>query len=227
MLNVLITNNHVINEDILYKNDQQITIYIKEEGKFKRLNLNNRLKYTKRKDEYDVTIIEIKEEDGINNYLDLDDKILNDILNNRNENDDYIDKTFYIIQYPEGELNVSYGILSNIYEDKKYKFNHKCSTKKGSSGSPVLTLKNKVIGFHSEGAKVYNIGRFLNEPIKDFIKQYFYYKNDDKSIIDYKINEIFLKEINNKFNMNIKNINVTGLNFFKEKNILMKMDFKN
>ena len=69
MLNVLITNNHVINEDILYKNDQQILIYIKEEGKFQKLNLNNRIKYTKGKDEYDITIIEIKEKDHIDKKI--------------------------------------------------------------------------------------------------------------------------------------------------------------
>ena len=31
-----------------------------------------------------ITIIEIKEEDGINKYLELDDKIINDIINNDN-----------------------------------------------------------------------------------------------------------------------------------------------
>ena len=38
------------------------------------------MKYTN--EEYDITIIEIKEEDNINHYLELDDIILNDILNN-------------------------------------------------------------------------------------------------------------------------------------------------
>ncbi len=36
LLKVLITNNHVIGEDILYKKDSKITIYIKEKKKNKR-----------------------------------------------------------------------------------------------------------------------------------------------------------------------------------------------
>ena len=94
-LKVLITNNHIINEEILYKNNQKISIYIKEEKKLKYLNLDNRIKYTNKKEEYDITIIELKDEDEINNFLELDDKIINDIIKNENENNDYIDKTFY------------------------------------------------------------------------------------------------------------------------------------
>ena len=74
----------------------------------------------------------MNEKDNINNYLELDDEL----------SEEYIDKTIYIIQYPEGELSVSYGILNNICIDKKYNFNHKCSTKGGSSGSPILNIKN-------------------------------------------------------------------------------------
>ena len=39
MLKVLITNNHIINGDILYKKDEKISIYIKQEKKLKELNL--------------------------------------------------------------------------------------------------------------------------------------------------------------------------------------------
>ena len=128
-LKVLITNNHIIDEDILYNKDKIISIYIKEKKKIKELNLSNRIKYTKNKEKYDITIIEIKEEEYINNFLELDDKIINDIINNENENVEFIDKTYYIIQYPEGELCVSFGIITNIFKDKEYKFNHKCSQK--------------------------------------------------------------------------------------------------
>ena len=71
------------------------------------------MKYTN--EEYDITIIEIKEEDKINNYLELDEIIINNIINNINKNKLYINKTIYIIQYPEGDLSVSYGLLENIY----------------------------------------------------------------------------------------------------------------
>ena len=159
LLPVLITNNHVINNDILNKENMKIKIDIKDEEDIKEIILNKRMKYTN--EEYDITIIEIKEEDNINNFLELDDIIINDILNNINKNKEYINKTIYIIQYPENNLSVSYGILEDIYLDKKYNFNHKCSTKFGSSGSPILNINNKIIGIHKEGTNQYNVGTFL------------------------------------------------------------------
>ena len=85
MLPVFITNNHIINKELF---NEKIQIKIKEEKNKKYINLNkNRKKYTNEK--YDITIIEIIEEDNINNYLELDDKILNDIINNENENEEY------------------------------------------------------------------------------------------------------------------------------------------
>ena len=131
MLPVFITNNHIINKELF---NEKIQIKIKEEKNKKYINLNkNRKKYTNEK--YDITIIEIIEEDNINNYLELDDIIINDIINNKNKNEVYKNRTIYIIQYPENELSVSYGILDNICVDNKYNFNHKFSTKRGSSDS--------------------------------------------------------------------------------------------
>ena len=199
MLSVFITNNHNIDEELLYKDNAIIEINIEEEINIKKLNLNNRMKYTNK--EYDITIIEIKNEDEINNYLELDDNIINDIINNNNRNDKYKDKTIYIIQYPKGELSVSYGILDNIYEDKKYNFNHKCSTEGGSSGSPILNINNKLIGIHKEGLTKYNKGTFLNYPIKEFIR--LYTENN------------LLKEFNKKYKLNIRDTNITELDLEK------------
>jgi len=220
MLPVLITNNHVINNDILNKDNMNIELDIKKEEKTKEIILKNRMKYTN--EEYDITIIEIKEEDNINNYLELDDIIINDILNNENYNKEYKNKTIYIIQYPENNLSVSYGILDKIYEDKKYNFNHKCSTKFGSSGSPILNINNKIIGIHKEGNNMnkYNKGTFLNYPIKEFIK------------LNNKNNEILLKEFNTKYNLNIKDTNINELNLIfgclgdEGLNDLCKIEFK-
>ena len=82
------------------------------------------MKYTNK--EYDSTIIELKEEDNIKNYIELDEKILNGI-NNDFFGKDYLDKTSYIIQYPKGYSSVSYGVIENIIENKAYEFLHKCS----------------------------------------------------------------------------------------------------
>ena len=146
MLPVLITNNHVIDDKSLYNEDTKIKIDIEEEKDSKIIDLKTRIKYTSEK--YDITIIELKEKDNINNYLDLDDCIMNDILDNIDKTQKLVDKTIYIIQYPKGELSASYGVLTGIYNGKNYSFIHKSSTDEGSSGSPVLNLNNKVIGLH-------------------------------------------------------------------------------
>ena len=98
------------------------------------------MKYTNK--EHDITIIEIKEEDNISNFLELDDLILSDLLENKNRNKDFEDNTLYITQYPLGNLSVSYGIFLNEYEDKKHIFRHKCSTNYGVSGSPIFNEKS-------------------------------------------------------------------------------------
>ena len=146
-LTVLITANHIINENILNEENRKISVKIEEENEKKIINLNNRKKYTN--EEYDITIIEIKEEDDIKNYLELDDVIISDLLKNNNKNEKLEDKTLYILHYPQAKLSVSYGIFVSIFEDKKYLFKHKCSTLVGSSGSPILNEdSHKVIGIH-------------------------------------------------------------------------------
>ena len=199
MLPVLITNNHIINNELLYKNNEKFEIDIYNESELKEIDINNRIKYTN--EEYDITIIEIKKEDKINNYLELDEMILNDIINNINKNKIYIKETIYIIQFPENKLSVSYGIIENIYKDRIYNFNHKCSTKGGSSGSPILNINNKLIGIHKGGYNnKNNIGTFLNYPIKEFIQLY------------RKKNELLIQEFNTKYELNIKDKNITELN---------------
>ena len=197
-LPVLITNNHIINEKHL--NDKEIFLNSEIQQR-KIINLNNRVKYTKK--EYDITIIEIKENDGIQNFLELDDIIISDIVKNDYRNDIFEDETIYIIQYPEGELSVSFGQLRKI-EKKEFEiiFEHSCNTKEGSSGSPILNKKNnKVIGVHKgahNNSNKYNIGSFLNEAIKEFIEKY--------------ESEKLLKEFNKKYNLNsIKDTNIKQL----------------
>ena len=78
MLKVFLTNNHIIKEELLYKEDEKIKIDIFEETEIKEINLNDRMKYTN--EEYDITIIEIKKKDKIKNYLKLNEVLINDIL---------------------------------------------------------------------------------------------------------------------------------------------------
>ena len=218
LLPVLITNNHLINKEIL-DNNEIITIKIKGELNEIRFNLKNRIKYTS--EIYDTTIIEIKEEDNINHFLKLDNKILEDITNNTDQNKEFKDESIYIIQYPEGELSVSFGILNNIYLDKKHTFTHLSSTRNGSSGSPILLINNRIIGIHKEGNNKYNSGTFLYYPIKEFIKQ---------NYLD--INSKLLKEFNEKFKCNIIDTEIGNLNLSKKLlgkealELLCKINFK-
>ena len=214
MLPIFITNNHIINQNYLDKKNN-IPIYIYENKEIiKEINIVNRMKYTN--EEYDVTIIEIKEEDNIKNYLELDDTLIN---NYNNDNREYIDETVYMMQYARGKLSVSYGIIKSIYQDKKYDFMHKCSGRFGSSGSPILNINNnKIIGIHKEGYKYkFNIGTFLNYPFKDFIQQF--YKNNRNNKIDKKYNNrdnkdnrIVLQEFITKYDLNLSDINNKLLN---------------
>ena len=82
---------------------------------------------------------------------------------------------------------------------KKNNFNHKCSTEGGSSGSPILNINNKLIGIHKEGDGYrYNLGTFLNYPIKEYIQ--LYTKNN------------LLQEFKTKYKLNITDTNITKLN---------------
>ena len=91
VLPVLMTCNHVINENLLFSENGKIILSIKNENEFIDFDLENRRKYTSR--EYDITIIEIKKTDKINNFLELDDIIFQDIISDKNLNKEYIDKT--------------------------------------------------------------------------------------------------------------------------------------
>ena len=177
----------------------------------KTINLNNRITYTN--PDYDITILELKEEkDEIKDYLELDELLLENILDSNNDNEDsnqiFIGETIYIMQYPEGKLSVSYGLLDKIIETKKYNFNHSCSTKGGSSGSPILNIStNKIVGIHKEGSEIfnYNRGTFLNKPIKEFIKQN-YFSNNKINFTNNQYNQNIIGTENFLYNNNLDNL---------------------
>ena len=153
--NFLMTNNHVLNDDFI-KNNVELLIEFKK--KDRNISLNNRIKYTNQ--ELDFTIIEILSEDPIFKeitFLKIDDYI----LNNGNESE-YSKEDICIIQFPQGkELAFDKGEIKSIND---YTIEHLVSTDFGSSGSPILLLKNfKVIGIHNKRGidKRYNKGIFM------------------------------------------------------------------
>ena len=175
-LNVLITNNHILGENEI-KNDTIITITLNNETERKLIKINDKRKrYTN--EILDVTIIEIEDKkDGIYDYIELDEEIMNiykinneEIINNFK--DMYMNRSIYILNYLNGDkIVVSYGLILDIKgKDGIY---HQCNTNRGSSGSPILSLKNnKLIGIHYGTATTfnYNKGTLIIYPIIEFQK---------------------------------------------------------
>ena len=139
-INCLMTNYHVLKEEY-FKENKEINILLNDDNESMKIDLNiERIIYHNK--EYDITLIELKEEDKIKEYFELDDNIFKN-----NEKIFYEEKQIYILQYPKGEdACVSFGLINQI---DKYDIKHTCSTDNGSSGSPIINLKNnKVIGIH-------------------------------------------------------------------------------
>ena len=72
-LNVLMTNYHILDEKY-YEDNKEIHLLLNDEKEaFVIEQLTERKAYFNK--EYDITIIELKEEDGIKNFLELDDNL--------------------------------------------------------------------------------------------------------------------------------------------------------
>ena len=165
-LSVLVTNNHIIDENHLGKNNK-IVFSINNDKVKKKLYIGDRITYTNKL--FDVTFIEIfPNEDDIHDFLELDYDINDEYYDNM-----YIKKSVYILQYPNNEkVSVSYGIINNIDLQKNFDLFHFCYTDNGSSGSPILNVNNnKLIGIHKGASDKYNFnkGTILIFPLKEFI----------------------------------------------------------
>ena len=213
LLDALITNNHVLNDEkfefghliTLSLNNGEKTINIKMDDERKR--------YTNEK--LDITIIELKEIDGIKNFLTLDKRII-DLVNSDNTiinekfNDLYENESIYILNYIK-EMFVSYGILNDISGNR---INHKCSTDDGSSGSPIILLEsNEVIGVHyghSKYNKDFNFGRLIITSLIEFqnISNNIMIIRDENKKQELNFSRISSKPNNQKFN----NINYVSQN---------------
>ena len=201
-LPVLITNNHVLNEkDLEINNTIKITL---DDDKIEKNILINKFRLTFTNPDLDVTIIEIKPEDQINSFLEVDENVFDN---------DYIeiyktDTPIYLLQYPEGAF-ASHAI-GRIDKILKVRIFHTCSTEPGSSGSPILLLSTfKVIGVHKGTKKGKdensNLGTWIKFPIEEFNKKYPNFGNDN---INHIKPIIFQEEdINKKIPENSKKIN--------------------
>ena len=165
-INVLITSYQIINE-FYFNQNNQINLLINDYNELKVINLDpSRKIYTSKN--YNATLIELKDCDNINNYLELDDDLFSNNIKSLFENE-----SIYILQYLNGgKASVSYGNLNQI---NGCNINHGCYIESNSNGAPILNLfNNKVIGVSLEiqGMNNYNIGIILKYPIEEFINNY-------------------------------------------------------
>ena len=146
------------------------------------------------------------------------------MINKTDKSKEFIDQTIYIIQYPEGKLSVSLGIFEGLYEEAKGKIIYKCSTKPGSSGSPILNLNNKIIGIHTEKKNFNsNQGTLLSNPIKEFIKINCCGKSSNKTENKNNTYDLELDNLLNQYGlkpMYTRNLNLESNN--KKKNLSLK-----
>ena len=158
-LKVLTTCNHVFN-DIKIRNKIKVMIY---NGIQKELIIDElRRIYTSNREKYDITIIELKDNEfDISYYLGMDDDLfLKDEIK--------INQQIYIIHYPKGvEVTSNNGTIQNkIKNEIMYYLN----TYEDSSGAPIFNLKSfKVVAIHYGYSKEYkyNIEELIKVQIID------------------------------------------------------------
>ena len=163
-LNCLITNYHIISQDLVDKKES-ILVQIEKENKEIKILLDTNKRFIKCfKKPIDITIIEIIESDKIINNV----KFLWYDCNYLLGYDQYSESDILILQHPLGEeTQLGIGKILNIQE---FEFEHSIETDNGSSGSPVILIENlKVIGIHKQSNKKNNngIGTFIGQMFKE------------------------------------------------------------
>jgi surface protein len=207
----LLTTNKILNDNFI-KNNKEINLFLTNGKKVKKIEINKEnIKYVN--NPYNVAIIEINKDEEFNDYLNVDELLLDDYdnfkgLNEIDKNnieeeeedypkDFYRNKSIYIPYYRNKNIFVSFGLLKDFND---FEIIHFCNIKdddNGPLGAPILDLENKkVIGIYNHEKKLENqrFGIFLEEGAKEFIDLY------SKNIINNKNNLLrFIVNSNNNF----------------------------
>ena len=176
---VLITNNHVLSREFLNSHDY-ITIIIDDENKD--IPLKQRKIWTDEK--MDFTCIEIKEEDKIHTFFNLDDNVLD--TNYSNEN--YLNQNVIIFAINKDikQIGFSNGLIKKNLDCF---FSYTCNTFPGCSGGCVVNeFNNCVIGIHRGEIKTDNKNS-LNAGI--YIRNIIKYIKDSKENLLSNVNQYF------------------------------------
>ena len=202
---VLITSYQIIDEYYFNQNNT-IKLLMNDFNQLKVINLDPTRNYYFNP-LYNTTIIELKDYDNINNFLELNDTLFENNLQNL-----FKEESIYILQYLNGgKASVSYGIINKL---NGFNIKHTCYINSGSIGAPILDINsNKVIGITLEPNNNlnYNEGVILKFPIEDFINKYHVKNNPMPNMFNNNLNNNFPNMgMNNNFMPNMMfNNNIT------------------
>ena len=196
-INVLITSYQIIDDFYLNQNNQ-INLLLNDYNELKIINLDPSRKIFSTKD-FNTTIIELKQNDNITNYLELDDNLFSN-----NSRSLYKNGSIYMLQYLNGgNASVSYGILNEL---NGFNIKHTCSAESCSSGAPILNISNnKIIGIslYNNNMNInYNEGIYLKYAIENFINTS---QIQEQQMLNMQNNNLPFMGINN-FNPNMMNL---------------------
>ena len=165
---VLITCNHVLSQDDIKNNKNFQIEYMNKHTSFNFIISKFNKIYCN--DFYHITIIEIGKNSDIYQqmkFMDIDEDIFKDLIEMKNI---FQNQEEMIPQYKDGTICMSFGCIK-IEND--FDINYNISTEAGSSGSPIISSKLKVIGYHIGAKKFKNVGGLLKLPIQKFISKYY------------------------------------------------------
>ena len=163
-LRVLITNNHIINDNFFNQKDMSINIKTRDMEPPKFMDLSKRRIY--RSKLFDLTLIEIFEDtDKLKDFFEIDEI-------QKKGDDKYNNNPIYTIFNNEKDLLLSFGNIKKIEHKKDYSiFQHSCKCIRGSSGSPILNFNNnKIIGIQRSDGNA-DIGMVLDFS-RDILSKY-------------------------------------------------------
>ena len=231
LMPVLITKNLIISKEII---ENKETLKIKVGNSEIDISLINIIKYSNERCE--LTIIEMKEpNEEIIHYFELDEKIIESIINEDDNNEIDFNEILYTIEYHANKFYISLGTLSNI----KFNINIKNNENSLLNIYPLININNnKLMGIYEENIDNINFSDTFVHLIKEFIETKYYVLNaikkcditEKKEIIGKgAFGTVYLIENNNK-KYALKKIPLIIIekedliNYEKEAKILSKLD---
>ena len=133
----------------------------------KDLNINTLNKIIFTDEENEITFIEIKDNEIVddNQFLELDENIFNE-----NPEEHFKDQFIYLLFKSSSSSEQRFGKIKQI-NNQNSTIEHLCSSEEGSLGGPIINYTNqKVIGMNKGFGedKELNLATFLNKPIENF-----------------------------------------------------------